>query len=733
MSRTNPIKGKDERSIRQAIQRLSHVTLGLDSEPTFAELTLTGLTASRLLASDADKGLVSSDLINWIDGTSNQVTVTDDSDGTVTLSTPQDIHTGAVPTFAGLTSTGIVQATGFAKTGWSNTPDVTLSFDNASKVFTVTDGGSAHYYINGVKYTLGGNKTVDLDDIGIAEGLWFIYFSGATLTASQTPWVISDDDKAFVAIVYWDNTNNKEILTGYELHNYIMDSATHSRLHDGGGSAWEQGLQVSDAGSETLNITGGEFHDEDIEVPITDGNGGGLFEQVLTPAELPIYYRDGASNWRKYETTDKANATDIGYVDGSNDLHYNKLNGTWVSTAVAVGKYVAYFIIATNDQTEPVAAIMGQNVDNTLADAKASNIFSQLSLTGVPFQEVIILARVLVKMTGSGVYYTIEEITDLRILNVAGNVTSPLVTDHGAMVGLLDDDHTQYLLADGTRALAGAWDMGNQALINVNIDSGVITGITDLAVADGGTGASNAGDARTNLGLVIGTDVLAQQTIGIADNNLVEVDDADAADNDYAKFTANGLEGRSYAEVLSDLSGQASAAFDLNGQDLTNGGVIFLTEQAAAEGDIAGKGQWWVKNDTPCRPYFTGDTGVDICLDNRFVDRGDPASSDFEVGDLTTDDTWRDLDLSSIVESNAVVVLLYLKVQDNDATGSYIFFRKNGNSNPHAISGVRVQTAGIGNDNTCTVACDSSQVIEYLAANVTWTTIRITVLGWWLG
>ena len=41
--------------------------------------------------------------------------------------------------------------------------------------------------------------------------------------------------------------------------------------------------------------------------------------------------------------------------------------------------------------------------------------------------------------------------------------------DHGALSGLEDDDHSQYLRADGTRALAGAWDMGNQALTNVNI------------------------------------------------------------------------------------------------------------------------------------------------------------------------------------------------------------------------------------------------------------------------
>jgi hypothetical protein len=107
MSLVPPIKDGDFTSVRQAIQKLaSNLRLGYQSEPKFSAVTIDELTASRIIAGDANGKLESIDLSDWVTGTANQITITDDGDGSITLSTPQDIGTSSAPSFAGLTLTG---------------------------------------------------------------------------------------------------------------------------------------------------------------------------------------------------------------------------------------------------------------------------------------------------------------------------------------------------------------------------------------------------------------------------------------------------------------------------------------------------------------------------------------------------------------------------------------------------------------------------------------------------
>jgi hypothetical protein len=63
--------------------------------------------------------------------------------------------------------------------------------------------------------------------------------------------------------------------------------------------------------------------------------------------------------------------------------------------------------------------------------------------------------------------------------------------------------------ASTARTNLGLGTIATQASNAVTITGGTISGITDLTVADGGTGASDAATARTNLGLEIGTNVQA--------------------------------------------------------------------------------------------------------------------------------------------------------------------------------------------------------------------------------
>jgi hypothetical protein len=123
----------------------------------------------------------------------------------------------------------------------------------------------------------------------------------------------------------------------------------------------------------------------------------------------------------------------------------------------------------------------------------------------------------LTSSSGTSNYYYVVSVSGSTNLNgITDWVTGDWAIYNGTAWQKIDQTNLVISVAGRTGAvtlttadIGGLGTIATQASSNVSITGGSITGITDLAVADGGTGASTAGDARTNLGLVIGTDVLS--------------------------------------------------------------------------------------------------------------------------------------------------------------------------------------------------------------------------------
>jgi len=157
------------------------------------DLTLPGLTASRLMYTDADSNVASvSDLTAWIAGTTNQITVTDDTDGTVTLSLPQDIHTGASPQFAQLRIDDI--STYIDKDGSDN-----MTFTDAVVgTKTLKQLGSPTYtYIKAATQSEGDLHLSDGTNWGVSKAM----ISIIRVVTSSTDWdlYILQNDNGFAA------------------------------------------------------------------------------------------------------------------------------------------------------------------------------------------------------------------------------------------------------------------------------------------------------------------------------------------------------------------------------------------------------------------------------------------------------------------------------------------------------------------------------------------------------
>lgn len=113
----------------------------------------------------------------------------------------------------------------------------------------------------------------------------------------------------------------------------------------------------------------------------------------------------------------------------------------------------------------------------------------------------------------------------------------------------------------------------------------------------------------------------------------------------------------------------------------------------------------------------------------EYVDRGDPAAADWGAGDLTRDDTWRDLDLSSVVTDSDAEIVHFQVLVLASAANKIFWLRTNGNSNEINVTKVRTQVANQRVDADAFVVPDGDLKIEYRCPS-TIGTMSLVVRGW---
>ena len=189
-------------------------------------------------------------------------------------------------------------------------------------------------------------------------------------------------------------------------------------------------------------------------------------------------------------------------VSGSRDVA--SISGSFGNQRVGTTDDVKFAnITGSNDISASGNLSITGNVDVDGTSNFAGNVTLQndLTVTGrIDAEEIhtTFISSSITQATGSNIFG--DSVNDLHqftgSIDVSGSGTVLKVSDGNVVVS-----DTLTATNIGAFTAAGAIDFDDQNMTNVDIDSGTITGLdTDLAVADGGTGASSFTDGYVLLG-----------------------------------------------------------------------------------------------------------------------------------------------------------------------------------------------------------------------------------------